>query len=115
VSHEALSPQQFKHLSPLGVKAAQAYGLVHPEHYEETTVPTEELKHKVMQDPEIAAHGSFDAYHRWYKSMGDVPQHTERWPVIEGEGHEALEDGWHRFHSYVAQGDKHIPMLRKKR
>lgn len=66
--------------------------------------------------------GDWETYHEWYLSRGNVPDHgTSRWPVIEAtiearnadEGY--LDDGWHRFHSYVHAGDTHIPVLRSRR
>jgi hypothetical protein len=32
------------------------------------------------------------------------------WPVILGEG--VIDDGWHRFHSYVRRGLTYVPTLR---
>jgi hypothetical protein len=66
--------------------------------------------------------GDWETYHDWYVSRGNLPDHgTSRWPVIEAsiEARNAdygyLDDGWHRFHSYVLAGDTHIPLLRSRR
>jgi hypothetical protein len=55
----------------------------------------------------------FGTYHRWYMAGGTVPVHATRWPVIAApdDEDEWLEDGWHRFHSYVEAGDRVIPAL----
>jgi hypothetical protein len=37
---------------------------------------------------------------------------TDRWPVImSNEDDETLQDGWHRFHIYVSNGHKDIPVI----
>jgi len=56
----------------------------------------------------------FDDYHRWYMREGrPIPTYASRWPVIESPfADEWLEDGWHRFHSYVEAGDTIVLVLR---
>lgn len=77
--------------------------------------PLEQVAEGVMQGDDVKDIApDFEGYHRWYADRGDLPQHTERWPSIrsnqpEWDGY--FEDGWHRFHSYVAQGDKTIPTV----
>ena len=65
-------------------------------------------------------HPTFDAYHEWYMKFGGWFDHTKhisrsrsyRWPcIMSGYNHEVLEDGWHRFHSYIERGDKTIPCI----
>lgn len=80
-------------------------------------VPVGEVKALVMKlriengDDEFA---SFDEYHKWYVEH-DMPNHgsENRWPCIAANSgyEEPLLDGWHRFHSYVAQGATTIPMM----
>lgn len=74
----------------------------------------EALKDDVMRTHDIAEEFStFDDYHRWYVG-GGVPCHPEmdRWPVIlSSYGDETLQDGWHRFHSYVRDGVTEIPAV----
>lgn len=54
----------------------------------------------------------FDEYHQLYLRGGDIPNHGDsRWPCIAPGYGEWLDDGWHRFHSYVRNGDKYIPLL----
>ena len=60
---------------------------------------------------------TFSEYHRWYLSDIDVrPYSRSVWPVILN-GHSSdedsglLEDGWHRFHAYLARGVKTIPCV----
>lgn len=63
---------------------------------------------------------SFDEYHRWYINSclwKDSDKHySKAWPAILGDDwnfkqYEILQDGWHRFHSYVKQGKKTIPLV----
>ncbi len=60
---------------------------------------------------------SFDEYHRWYLSDGGACSHgTSVWPVIlnddgDDDGTGLFQDGWHRFHAYVASGVKTIPCI----
>lgn len=57
---------------------------------------------------------SFDDYHRWYISHGDTPNHTEIWPIeLETRYPELglIEDGSHRFHSYVQRGLSIVPAI----
>lgn len=90
--------------------------------WQELVVTTESLIERIMLHPETAAHfGNWRAYHEWYLSDANVPDHgTSRWPVIEGlaadaaAGELTLDDGWHRFHSYVRAGDTHVPLLRRR-
>lgn len=82
-------------------------------------VPTELMAERIMAaDPDLVAdHGTFEAYHDWYVSRGRVPDHGDsHWPSIEaGPGMVGyLDDGWHRFHSYVARGMKNVPLLRSR-
>jgi hypothetical protein len=54
---------------------------------------------------------TFMEYHAWYCNHNDVPNHgASVWPVILGEG--VIDDGWHRFHSYVRRGLTYVPTLR---
>ena len=92
------------------VAARRAQGFT----YTIETVPADDLKARIMADPDLAANWSdFAAYHAWYLSCGDVPEHATRWPVIAaqpGEG-AALDDGWHRVHHYFRSGDPTIQVL----
>lgn len=110
--------QQF---SSLAQRSISAHGI--DPHWQsrmvEATMPVEHLKRKVMKDPDIheSFGNDFDAYHKWYMEHGSVPMHKERWPIVlQHPDLESslgpIEDGWHRFHSYVAQGDKTIPVLK---
>lgn len=102
--------------TPEEVEAGARQGEYQIEH-----VPTDEVKRRVMQhSPYLREeHGSFENYHRWYLTGGDVPDHgASRWPVIEADADDEdggyLYDGWHRLHSYVRAGDTHIPVLRAR-
>lgn len=78
------------------------------------SLSAEALKEDVMLTQDIAeSFTTFDDYHRWYVG-GGVPRHPEkdRWPVIlSSYGDESLQDGWHRFHSYVRDGVTEIPAV----
>lgn len=87
-------------------------------------IDTETLIERVMATGDHADDfdGDWETYHGWYMDRGSVPDHGDsRWPVLEAsvEARNAdfgyLDDGWHRFHSYVAAGDTHIPVLRSRR
>lgn len=92
-------------------------------HYHLEHVPTETLKQKIMASDTGEGHRDWDDYHKWYvnpsysqeKDRNGLPRfrkHTERWPVIADDHHGGvIDDGWHRLHSYIAQGDKTIPVL----
>jgi hypothetical protein len=56
---------------------------------------------------------SFSDYNCWYLNQGNVIDHGKSvWPVILNDfPDEFLQDGWHRFHSYVAKKLKSIPVL----
>jgi hypothetical protein len=65
-------------------------------------LPTRALIDEVMRDEELDDWPSWREYHAWYLSLGHVPFHQQRWAVIlSKDNYETLEDGWHRFHSYV--------------
>jgi hypothetical protein len=123
-----LSPEQFKPFDavrPETQRAVMQYASegevenprAHVEQFEyvERSEPLEQVKRGVMESGdtrEIA--DDFDSYHQWYVGARDTPQHTERWPSIRSSSPEDagyFEDGWHRFHSYVAQGDATIPTV----
>lgn len=70
-----------------------------------------------IMDNNITIKETFDdweSYHQWYLSSHDIPVYPEenRWPCIisENEG-EVIQDGWHRFHSYVRSGHPKIPVV----
>ena len=79
-------------------------------------VPVRDIAKAIMEIPELAAdHGSFDAYHRWYMQIGDMPTYgrDRRWPCIaSSDPDELIWDGWHRMHAYIAAGDDTVPVLR---
>ena len=51
-------------------------------------------------------HPAFIEYCHWYREGSGVVDHgTSRWAVIlDVRAGDVLQDGWHRFHSYVARG-----------
>lgn len=76
-------------------------------------IDIEEAKRRCMQFPfDAGDFYSFEEYHQWYIEGGDIPDHGDSiYPVIEGGHNEWLDDGWHRFHSYVKKGFQKIPVL----
>ena len=58
-------------------------------------------------------HASFAAYHEWYvQNCYNEDNGKSVWPVILNYfDDELLQDGWHRFHSYVERKLKTIPCL----
>ena len=80
------------------------------------STPTEAAKASVLRNPEIARDfgGDWQAYHAWYGSLGELPDHgrSDRWPcILSGFDYETFMDGWHRFHSYCRAGDLDIPVV----
>ena len=54
---------------------------------------------------------TFEEYHEWYKE-GDHTDHGDSvFPIVLSGCEEYIEDGWHRFHSYVDKGLKKIPFV----
>ena len=82
------------------------YGLVN--------IPTQQLKDAWLEinDDAVKDYKTFDAYHQWYQGGNNHYVKTPTWPVILGSFHfELLEDGWHRFHGYIANNAYEIPAL----
>lgn len=66
------------------------------------------------QDIKDQGFKNFEDYHNWYISFCDTPFYSKQWPVILAQGscgEEIIEDGWHRFHSYIRDGIKSIPFV----
>lgn len=88
--------------------------------YEIETVPMAEMKARIFDTNADMADdfGDFDSYHAWYTGGERIPDHgASRWPCIEAEPSldpqaEYLDDGWHRFHSYVNAGHESVDVLR---
>jgi hypothetical protein len=57
--------------------------------------------------------GDFDSYHKWFLVHCGTEDHgVSVWPVIlDSTGDALLQDGWHRFHSYVERKLEQIPCL----
>ena len=54
---------------------------------------------------------NFDAFHKWYQSVGNHIKNPT-WPVILSDfDDEILQDGWHRFHAYIEIGATEIPAV----
>lgn len=60
----------------------------------------------------------FNKYHKWYRKQGKVDHGDSIFPIILSsdkaieKGYEFIEDGWHRFHSYVDKGITNIPVIK---
>lgn len=76
-------------------------------------VSTKNLQDQIMLSDDIKeGFENFADYHQWYVSQGGVAAHKAMWPPIAScMAGELFEDGWHRFHSYVAAGKKIVPVL----
>lgn len=80
-------------------------------------IPMRALAAEIMKDAWNKVHGefaTFDQYHAWYVSGGDVPKYkrTARWPVLlSDDDDETLQDGWHRLHDYYRQGARTVPAV----
>lgn len=78
-------------------------------------IDVEVVKKSVMNDEDISSEfSSWHEYHNWYLSLGDMPNHPkkDKWPIIlSSDDHETIHDGWHRFHSYAKNNEKHIPVI----
>jgi hypothetical protein len=78
-------------------------------------VPMKDLINEIMTRKESDIYedfSTFDEYHQWYTGGVTPPKESTIWPVILSSNiFEVLEDGWHRFHSYYAQGLKEIPVI----
>jgi len=53
---------------------------------------------------------SFEEYHEWYRESDNTDHKDSVFPIVLG-CEEYIEDGWHRFHSYVKKGLKEIPFV----
>ena len=80
-------------------------------------LPTSLLKKKTYCSlEENGGWKSFEEAHRWYVKNNTVSNHRKnnRWPCILADytaDTEVFQDGWHRFHCYVRQGARKIPVL----
>lgn len=91
--------------------------------YRLSEIPTEDFIERMMtytesSPPEIDRFTSFDEYHKDYvaREAGrgtPVPNYpaTNRWPVLIPASDYLIEDGFHRFHSYVESGHTTIPVI----
>lgn len=72
-----------------------------------------EAKKRCMSFPfDCGEFTTFDEYHNWYVRGGDIPNYkNSMYPVIQGGCGEWLDDGWHRFHSYIVHKKEYIPVL----
>jgi len=79
------------------------------------TVPTVALiaAHLQLHRDDDDFPGDFDAYHKWFMDHCGTEDHgVSVWPVIlDSTGDALLQDGWHRFHSYVERKLEQIPCL----
>lgn len=83
-------------------------------------VPASLVTERIMSaDPALADDfGTFEAYHDWYMTQGNVPDHGGSvWPSFEaadGSG-TYLEDGERWFHAYFARGLSYVPIMRTRK
>jgi len=83
-------------------------------------IPTKELIKAVWERDDALQEWKEDGvdfkdYKQWYFSNGaKMPNHsrTNRWPSILGcTNNEVIQDGWHRFYSYIQMKCRNIPCL----
>jgi len=108
-------PLTFDELPPEAQKAADVYygediadrgwrfGLV-----EMTVEQARTLVWEFRSDDMRSDWSSFDEWHQWYVECGlDADTYSENWPLVLSSDQECdglIEDGWHRFNSYIVQG-----------
>lgn len=72
-------------------------------------------RHNVYQnEDERFPFETFDELHQWYLKHCGIPKHPRRnrWPsILSCQDDELLEDGYHRFHSYIEHGYRTIPCV----
>lgn len=76
--------------------------------YEYGLVPTDIIKDKIKH---VYDQDSFDEYHKWY---GQTKDHgSSILPIlVSDKNDEYIEDGWHRFHSYIDKNLVEIPVVK---
>lgn len=72
-------------------------------------IDTEKLKERIVKNPTFC-YDSFEEYYEWYND--DTDHGDSVFPIVVSEQNdEYIEDGWHRFHSYIRKGMKKIPFV----
>ena len=72
----------------------------------------------IRKDYEGLDFDDFNKYHRWFRKQGKVDHGDSVFPIILSSDKslewdfEFIEDGWHRFHSYVDKGITNIPVVK---
>jgi len=68
----------------------------------------------IRNDYEELDFDNFNEYHKWYREESKEDYGDSVFPIIlsPNNGFEFIEDGWHRFHSYVDKGIKNIPVIK---
>jgi len=60
----------------------------------------------------------FNEYHQWYQADNPYDHTDSLFPIMLSSdkdlesGGEYIEDGWHRFHSYIKNGITNIPVIK---
>ena len=74
-------------------------------------ISIEELKDRIMKC-NCFDFDDFEEYHNWYVEVGDIPDYKDSvFPVVLSDCGECIEDGWHRFHSYIRNKLTKIPFV----
>lgn len=76
-------------------------------------IPTEVVIKKVMNTVEVDFE-SVDGFRKHCSEMLSAPHYPSknRWPcILADDNYNVLQDGWHRFHSYVRADHKTIPCI----
>ena len=73
----------------------------------------------IRDDYEEFGFDTFDEYHKWYRKKSKEDYGDSVFPIMLSSdedrmmpGFEFIEDGWHRFHSYVDKGITNIPVVK---
>ena len=73
----------------------------------------------IRDDYEEFGFDNFNEYHKWYRKKSKEDYGDSVFPIMLSSdedrmmpGFEFIEDGWHRFHSYVDKGITNIPVVK---
>lgn len=76
-------------------------------------IPTEVVIREIIKNLGNNRSESVDGFKKHCSETPFLPHYPSknRWPCILADDDEVLQDGWHRFHSYVRAGHKTIPCI----
>jgi hypothetical protein len=121
---------EYRNLPPLAKQAIRARAAEHLDpgarpkidpkmRFGYVEIPMEAMQQAVLAavQREGAPFKTFNEYHRWYLGHGDTPTHKTIWPIELDldDPDQIIDDGSHRFHSYVRSGLKLVPAIYRVR